>query len=91
MFNYSGTTAQANLLSPVISEEVHFSTQLVQERHEAEYRHDAVKAGQVQGQVLSGNASLKSGKRDTDSTENFAWVSDSDDQPSALFGLSYLA
>lgn len=38
MFNFSGSPAQANLISALVSDEAHFTTQVTQEHREARQR-----------------------------------------------------
>lgn len=38
MFNFSGSPAQANLISPLVSEEAHFTSQVTQEHRDARQR-----------------------------------------------------
>lgn len=91
MFNFSGSTTQANLMSSVVSEEVQLSTHIKQEQREADYHQDSVSTGLMQGQVLSSGAVLKGSKHDPERFGDAVGFRNVDDFQPSFFGLSYLA
>lgn len=91
MFNFSGSSTQANLMSSIVSEDVQFSTHITQERRESDFHHDSIHAGLMQGQVLSSGAILKGSKHDPERFGDAAGIRKADDFQPSFFGLSYLA
>lgn len=91
MFNFLDFTMQANLMSPVVSEETHFLAYVTQAHHEADDLHDKGQANRLQGQVLSNGAGLNSGAQNSE-----AWALPGRTGKPGYFqlpclGLSYLA